>query len=406
MSESIIKVEQNNPKKKVIGIRNIESISNIKIVREHSDSDISSDDSLSTSDGSSGYSSESDHRRKSKPKKTKKVLRRKVPPPPADYSSFSNPKKVSKRSEQDESDNESEYSEMSSQSGYSSQPETREDSFADKQKMKQDLLIKIQALEKKGFEFSKKFSMTSNYDEIAFEYEKIKKFIETQSAIKFSRRCLMACVTGLEFVNKKFDPFSVKLEGWSENVMENVDDYDNIFEKLHEKYASKAEIAPEIELLLTLGGSAFMFHLTNSLLKSPVMNGMSGMVAQNNPNFMANMMGAMSEGMKEMGKPPQMGRPSPAAPRPQQGPPKPMDTRGVRKEMNGPSIDHSLFNGTPLMHNYPKPPPPAAHYNYDDNINDDRYSVASSDSSLSSVESVKNVRYNKKKNGGIELNIS
>ena len=41
--------------------------------------------------------------------------------------------------------------------------------------MKQDLLIKIQALEKKGFEFSKKFTMTSNYEEMMFEYQKIKK---------------------------------------------------------------------------------------------------------------------------------------------------------------------------------------------------------------------------------------
>ena len=33
--------------------------------------------------------------------------------------------------------------------------------------------------------------------------EKIKKFIETQAGIKFARRCLMACVTGIEFLNKK-----------------------------------------------------------------------------------------------------------------------------------------------------------------------------------------------------------
>ena len=396
MSDSIIRVEQNNPKNKTIGVKNIEPISNIKIIRDYSDSDVSSDDSISVSNSS--YSSEPEK----KVKKTKKVLRRKVYQPPSDYTAFSNPRKISKR---EESDDESEYSSESSASGYSQQA-NEEDAFAEKQKMKQDLLIKIQALEKKGFEFSKKFNMTSNYDEIAFEYEKIKKFIETQSAIKFSRRCLMACVTGLEFVNKKFDPFSIKLEGWSENVMENVDDYDNIFEKLHEKYSSKAEIAPEIELLLTLGGSAFMFHLTNSLLKSPIMSGgdsggFPGMVAQNNPNFMANMMSSMSQGMKEMAKPPQMGKTQSQQP----GPPKPMDTRGVRKEMNGPSIDQSLFNGTPLMHNYPKPPQPVPHYTYDNINDDDRYSIASSDSSLSSVRSIRPTK-KKTSGGGIELNIS
>ena len=404
MENSVVKVEQNTPRKKTIEVNKIKPINNIKIIREHSDSDLSSDvESLSTGSESSAYSSEPE---RPKVKKTKKILRKKESyNPPPDYNMFSNPKKISRR---EESDIESEYSsESSGRNDEYQSDEDEKESFANKQKMKQDLLIKIQALEKKGFEFSKKFNMTSNYDEIAFEYEKIKKFIETQSAIKFSRRCLMACVTGLEFVNKKFDPFSVKLDGWSENVMENVDDYDNIFEKLHEKYASKAEIAPEIELLLTLGGSAFMFHLTNSLLKSPVMNGMGGVIAQNNPNFMANMMGAMSQGMKEMGKPPNFSaKTQPVSSF--QGPPKPVDTRGARKEMNGPSIDASLFNGTPLMHNYPKPPQPVPHqvYKNDSDDDDDRYSIASSDSTLSSIQSIKtkNVKFNKK--GGIELNIS
>jgi hypothetical protein len=311
---------------------------------------------------------------------------------------FSNPKKV--RPEEPQSDNESEYSSESSESGYSSEAVSekeagpQKESYEDRQKIKQDLLIKIQALQEKGFEFSKKFNMTSNMEEMLFEYNKIKKFIESQASIKFSRRCLMACVTGLEFLNKKFDPFKIKLDGWSENVMEDISNYDNIFEKLHEKYSKNVEVAPEIELLLTLGGSAFMFHLTNSLLKSPMMESMP--IAQNNPNFMASMMSAMSQGMKEAAKPPNFKAPG-------QGFPAPMETRELRKEMKGPSIDPGLFNGTALASNYPgfqpnaphpqhqhrAPPPPStigSSYFDDDPINDDdRYSIGSSDSSLSEV---------------------
>ena len=51
---------------------------------------------------------------------------------------------------------------------------------------------------------------------------------------------LMAAITGLEFLNSKFDPFDLKLDGWAEQVGENVDDYDEIFGELHEKYKSKA----------------------------------------------------------------------------------------------------------------------------------------------------------------------
>jgi len=413
--DHFVKVEQNDARKKTVNVKNIEPISNIEILRDYSGSDTSS-----VSSGSTNL-----------PKKTKKVLR-KIPKnyyePPSrqhdqrkhDYSFISNPKKMSKVAEEnsDESEYSSEESEQDSEV-YSEDRETISQepkiTFEERQKLKQDLLIKIQALEKKGFEFSKKFNMTSNYDEMVFEYEKIKKFIESQAAIKFSRRCLMACVTGIEFLNKRFDPFHVKLDGWSENVMESVDDYDNIFEKLHEKYSRKAEIAPEIELLLTLGGSAFMFHLTNSLLKGPG-SFTGGAIAQNNPNFMASMMKTMSQSMKDQSKPPNF--------TPQQGFPKPMDTREIRKEMKGPSIDTNLFNGTPLATNYPQPPPPNNTFSssdlrkfYEENPikEDDRFSVASSDSSLSSVSvgsTIKNVKTSivkkiaKKSKNGIELNIS
>ena len=35
---------------------------------------------------------------------------------------------------------------------------------------------------------------------------------------------LMACITGIEFLNNKFDPFDIKLDGWSEQIHENIDD--------------------------------------------------------------------------------------------------------------------------------------------------------------------------------------
>ena len=303
-----------------------------------------------------------------------------------------------------------------------SEPDNEKKDWEERQRLKQDLLIKIQSLESKGFEFSKKFSMSSNYDDMLFEYEKIKRFIDTQAGIKMARRALMACVTGIEFLNRKFDPFDIKLNGWSENVMESVEDYDNVFERLIEKYSSKSEMAPELDLLLSLGGSAFMFHLTNVMFKSPSLSGPGNPVAQNNPNFMASMMQTMSQAMKQANKPPSF------APQQQSSFPAPMETRGQRKEMRGPSMDPNLFNGTPLS-NHPNqvnaaPPAPVwpnqgpimqnnaksgrNYYEEDPIDEDDRFSMAS-DSSYASSESsvsVKKKKVFKSKKGGLELNIS
>ena len=54
---------------------------------------------------------------------------------------------------------------------------------------------------------------------------------------------MMALITGIEFLNGKFDPFDIKLDGWSESVNENISDFDEVFEELSEKYGGKSEIA-------------------------------------------------------------------------------------------------------------------------------------------------------------------
>ena len=59
---------------------------------------------------------------------------------------------------------------------------------------------------------------------------------------------MMACCSGIEFLNNRFDPFDLKLDGWSESVHENVNDYNEVFEELHEKYKTKAQISPELRL--------------------------------------------------------------------------------------------------------------------------------------------------------------
>ena len=79
----------------------------------------------------------------------------------------------------------------------------------------------------------------------------------------------MGFVTGCEFLNTRYNPFSVELDGWSEQVHESVDDYDDIFEELHDKYKdSGSNMAPELRLLISLGGSAFMFHLTKKMFSN------------------------------------------------------------------------------------------------------------------------------------------
>tara|TARA_R110001592_G_scaffold63553_2_gene194586 strand:+ start:3675 stop:4556 length:882 start_codon:yes stop_codon:yes gene_type:complete len=156
--------------------------------------------------------------------------------------------------------------------GGSFQEETPSKGYSSIDEEKSDLLNKLARLEKKGFAVNKRLNAYSNVDELRSEVKRITYSIDVEQSVRFSRRMLVACVTGLEFLNKRYNPFEIQLEGWSESVMENVDDYDGVFEELYVKYRSKVNVAPEVKLIMMLGGSAMMFHLTNSMFKSVMPN--------------------------------------------------------------------------------------------------------------------------------------
>lgn len=133
---------------------------------------------------------------------------------------------------------------------------------------KKEILYQMDRLEAKGYKLPRKFSMQSDLEEMRAEYHRVLREKEIDASIQFQRKALMFCVSGIEFLNTRFDPFAVKLDGWSEQVHDRVNDYDDIFEELHEKYkGSGQKMAPELRLLLGVGGSAFMFHLTQSMFK-------------------------------------------------------------------------------------------------------------------------------------------
>jgi len=145
---------------------------------------------------------------------------------------------------------------------------------------KKELLFQFEKLEKKGIRLNKKFTISSNIDEMRAEYETLKRQREMENSVKFQKKMLMAFVTATEFLNSRFDPFDVKLDGWSENMHESINDYDEVMEELHEKYKGKSKMAPELKLLMMVGGSAFMFHLTNTMFKT-TLPGMDSILKQN-----------------------------------------------------------------------------------------------------------------------------
>ena len=151
-------------------------------------------------------------------------------------------------------------------------------------RQKQEIIYKKEKMRRLGIGGIRKFNMSNNLQEMEDELSRVKYERELESSVKFQRKCLMAFVTGSELLNNKFDFLDFKLDGWSEQVHDNIDEYNEVFEELATKYKSKIQMAPEIRLLFMLGGSAFMYHLTNSMFKN-LIPGMEDIMKQN-PDLM------------------------------------------------------------------------------------------------------------------------
>jgi hypothetical protein len=77
----------------------------------------------------------------------------------------------------------------------------------------------------------------------------------------------MTFVNSVEYANVAFNPFDINLDGWGEQISEDIDSYEEIFSELHKKYKG-GKLSPEISLLLRLGFSAAVVNFTNKALSS------------------------------------------------------------------------------------------------------------------------------------------
>jgi hypothetical protein len=192
-----------------------------------------------------------------------------------------------------DSDEDSEGSDESDESDESK--DERHMTYEEIQREKQNLLFELERLQKAGFVPSKRYSMASTYDEMKFERDRLKRMRDVERSIKFSRKMLVGFAGGVEYLNKTFNPADLKLNGWSENIMENISDYDEVFEELHDKYSDSVKMPPEVKLVMMVAGSGFMFHMTNSFLKSATPDLRD--VLRNNPDIMANINAAAAKDM-------------------------------------------------------------------------------------------------------------
>jgi len=138
----------------------------------------------------------------------------------------------------------------------------------EKRRKKRIMIKKIEEWYEKGLiKNNPHFNIDSNYEEVEDEYETALEDKRKKDSIKLQGWWFMTAVNSIEYANAAFNPFDINLDGWGEQVSEDIDSYEEIFDELHDKYKG-GKLSPEISLLLRLGFSAAVVNFTNKALST------------------------------------------------------------------------------------------------------------------------------------------
>jgi hypothetical protein len=111
------------------------------------------------------------------------------------------------------------------------------------------------------------FSLDSDYTEVEDEYESALEDKRKKDSVKLQGWWFMTFINSVEYANAAFNPFDLNLDGWGEQVSEDIESYDEIFSELHDKYKG-GKLAPEVSLLLRVVFSAAVLNFSNKALSS------------------------------------------------------------------------------------------------------------------------------------------
>jgi len=156
----------------------------------------------------------------------------------------------------------------SSQQQSSAPPSSANMSERDRRRKKRHMIKKLEEWNEKGLiKSNSHFSIDSPYEDIEDEYETAMEDKRKKDSVKLQGWWFMTFVNSVEYANAAFNPFDLNLDGWGEQVSEDIDSYEDIFHELHEKYKG-GKLAPELSLLLRLGFSAAVVNFTNKALST------------------------------------------------------------------------------------------------------------------------------------------
>ncbi len=160
----------------------------------------------------------------------------------------------------------SKFNEIPAERSYSSSSSNLNE--REKRRKKKLMLSKLEDMREKGYlKGGERFSLDSSFEESEDEYETALEDKRKRESVKLYGWWFMSIINTIEYANAAWNPLDVNLDGWGEQVSEDMSSYEEHFGELYEKWKG-GKLAPEVAILMRIVFSACAVHFTNKALSS------------------------------------------------------------------------------------------------------------------------------------------
>ena len=83
---------------------------------------------------------------------------------------------------------------------------------------KMEKYAELLSIKRIGITLTKNYNLDSDYEEMCFEVKYWNDYQGKKDGVELGKGFLVNAVTALEFMNESYDPFGLKLKGWSEQM--------------------------------------------------------------------------------------------------------------------------------------------------------------------------------------------
>lgn len=141
---------------------------------------------------------------------------------------------------------------------------------AQQKTQKRTLVVKIKELQQRLYDIEtcpKTFTVSDSLEELQYEYERLVELRNARSTRAWYRKLLLGLTNGIEWMNHKWNPVGLKLDGWSTDLAATIDEFDDIFDELAEKYGGniQSRISPELRLVALVLYSGMAYSVGQTL---------------------------------------------------------------------------------------------------------------------------------------------